>query len=83
MNAHKVGDKLSLVTDPLRDCGGNAVTDGTIVTFTETWAGGQTTVDVPLKRDIAQAEVPAHMGARLSVATGVVMGNEIRWEGQE
>jgi hypothetical protein len=27
--------------------------------------------------------VPAHMGARLSVATGVVMGNEIRWEGKE
>jgi hypothetical protein len=53
------------------------------VTFTETWDGGQTTVDVPLKRDIAQAEVPAHMGARLSVATGVVMGNEIRWEGKE
>ena len=83
MSAHKVGDKLNLVTDPLHDCGGNAVSDGTIVTFTETWDGGQTTVDVPLKRDIAQAEVPAHMGARLSVATGVVMGNEIRWEGQE
>jgi hypothetical protein len=83
MSAQKVGDKLNLVTDPLRDCGGNAVSDGTIVTFTETWGGGQTTVDVPLKRDIAQAEVPAHMGARLSVATGVVMGNEIRWEGKE
>jgi hypothetical protein len=83
MSAQKVGDKLNLVTEPLRDCGGNAVSDGTIVTFTETWDGGQTTVDVPLKRDIAQAEVPAHMGARLSVATGVVMGNEIRWEGKE
>jgi hypothetical protein len=82
MNAHKVGDKLNLVTDPLRDCTGNAVSDGTIVTFTETWDGGQTTVDVPLKRDVAQADVPAHMGARLSVATGTVLGNEIRWEGQ-
>lgn len=83
MNAHKVGDKLNLVTEPLLDCSGNAVSDGTIVTFTESWNGGQTTVDVPLKRDIAEAEVPAHMGARLSVATGVVMGNEIRWEGQQ
>lgn len=82
MTAHKVGNKISLVTDPLRDCSGNPVTDGTIVTFTEAWKGGQTTVDVPLKRDVAQAEVPAQMGARLSVATGVVMGNEIRWEGQ-
>jgi len=83
MSAHKAGDKLNLITDPLKDCTGNAVSDGTIVTFTETWDGGQTTVDVPLKRDVAQAEVPAHMGAHLSVATGTVMGNEIRWEGQE
>jgi hypothetical protein len=82
MSATKAaGDKLNLVTDPLKDCSGNPVTDGTVVTFTETWPGGQTTVDVPLKRDVAQAEVPAHMGARLSVATGTVMGNEIRWEG--
>ena len=83
MSAHKVGDKLDLETDPLRDCGGNAVTDGTIVTFTESWNGGQTTVDVPVKHGIAQAEVPANIGARISVATGVVMGNEIRWEGHE
>jgi hypothetical protein len=83
MSARKVGDKLDLETDPLRDCGGNAVTDGTIVTFTESWNGGQTTVDVPVKHGIAQAEVPACIGARISVATGVVMGNEIRWEGHE
>ncbi len=83
MSAHKVGDKLNLVTDPLRDCSGNSVTDGTIVTFTESWNGGQTTVDAPLKHGVAQAMVPAVMGARLSAATGVVMGNEIRWEGQE
>jgi len=66
----------------LRDCSGNAVTDGTIVTFTESWNGGQTTVDVPLKHGVAQAEVPAYNGARISVATGVVMGNEIRWTNQ-
>lgn len=82
MAAHQVGNKLDLVTDPLRDCNGNPVTDGTIVTFSESWDGGETTVDVPLKRDVAQAQVPAVPGARLSVATGVVMGNEIRWEGQ-
>jgi hypothetical protein len=35
-------------------------------------------VDVPLKHDIAQTELPAYDGAVLSVATGVVMGNEIR-----
>jgi len=82
MSARKAGDKIQLETDPLRDCSGNAVTDGTVVTFTESWNGGQTTVDVPLKHGVAQAEVPAHNGARITVATGVVMGNEIRWEGQ-
>jgi len=79
MNAKKVGEQIELETDPLRDCNGNAVTDGTIVTFTESWNGGQTTVDVPLKHGIAEAQVPAINGARISVATGVVMGNEIRW----
>jgi hypothetical protein len=82
MTARKVGDKLDLVTDPLRDCNGNAVSEGTIVTFTESWNGGETTVDVPVKHDVAEVQVPAYNGARISVATGVVMGNEIRWEGQ-
>jgi hypothetical protein len=50
-----------------------------VVTFTERYAGGETTVDVPLKRGIAQAQMPAYGGARISVATGVVLGNEIRW----
>ncbi len=83
MTAHKAGDKIDLETDPLRDCSGNPVTDGTIVTFTEAWNGGQTTVDAPVKHGIAEAEVPALNGVRLSVATGVVMGNEIRWENQQ
>jgi hypothetical protein len=52
------------------------------VTFTESWNGGETTVDVPVKHDVAEVQVPAYNGARISVATGVVMGNEIRWEGQ-
>jgi hypothetical protein len=82
MTARKVGDKLDLMTDPLKDCNGNAVTDGTIVTFTESWNGGETTVDVPVKHDVAEVQVPAYNGARISAATGVVMGNEIRWGGQ-
>jgi hypothetical protein len=39
-------------------------------------------VDVPLKRGIAQAELPAYNGAKISAATGVVLGNEIRWGSQ-
>lgn len=74
--------RIELQTDPLKDCGGNAVPDGTIVTFTEVFNGTQTTVDVPLKRGIAQAELPAYSGARITAATGVVLGNEIRWGGR-
>jgi hypothetical protein len=79
MSARPAGQKIELETDPLRDCSGNAVPDGTIVTFTEVYDGKQTTVDVPLKRGIAEAELPAYNGAKISAATGVVLGNEIRW----
>jgi hypothetical protein len=79
MSARPLGQKIELTTDPLRDCSGNAVPDGTIVTFTEAHDGSQTTVDVPLKRGIAQAELPAYNDAKISAATGVVLGNEIRW----
>ncbi|MGA8529765.1 MAG: hypothetical protein WB622_08625 [Acidobacteriaceae bacterium] len=79
MSAQPDGQKIALTTEPIRDCSGNPVPDGTVVTFTETFDGEQTTVDVPVKKDIAQAEVPAHEGARITVATGVVLGNEIRW----
>jgi hypothetical protein len=79
MNARQSGQKLDLETDPVRDCSGNAVADGTIVTFTETYNGSQSTADVPLKHGIARVEMPVYDGALISVASGVVMGNEIRW----
>ncbi len=79
MNARRSGQKLDLETDPVRDCSGNAVSDGTIVTFTETYNGTQSTADVPLKHGVARVEMPAYNGALISVASGVVMGNEIRW----
>jgi hypothetical protein len=81
ISARASGPRILLETEPVRDCGGNAVPDGTIVTFTETSADGQATVDVPLKRGVARTEVPAHRGAVISAAIGVVLGNEIRWNG--
>lgn len=85
MSAHGSGprtaQRIVLETDPVRDCNGNAVPDGTIVSFTETYPGGQSTVDVPLKRGVARTEMPARDGALISVASGVVMGNEIHWRG--
>jgi hypothetical protein len=83
VSARPSGPKIALQTDPLKDCTGNAVPDGTIVTFTEAYGSTQTTVDVPLKRGIAQTELPAYNGAKISAAAGVVMGNEIRWGRQQ
>jgi hypothetical protein len=79
MSAKPSGQKIALETEPVRDCSGNAVPDGTIVTFTATYGGGQTTVDVPLKRGVAKVEMPAYPGANISVASGVVLGNQIHW----
>ena len=78
MSVRTAGERLAAETEPVRDCSGNALPDGTIVTFTETYNGGESTVDVPLKRGIARADMPAHSGAKVSVATGVFIGNEIR-----
>ncbi len=79
MSARRSGQRVLLETEPVRDCNGNAVSDGTIVTFTQTYNGrSEATVDVPLKRDVARTELPAREGSVISVATGVVMGNEIR-----
>lgn len=79
MSARRSGTRVELETEPLRDCRGNAVPDGTVVTFIERNHGTESTVDVPLKRGIARTSLPADDGATISVATGVVMGNEIRW----
>jgi hypothetical protein len=79
MSAKPDGKKIALETEPVRDCSGNAVPDGTIVTFTENYNGEQSTVDVPLKRGVAKVEMPAYPGANISVASGVVLGNQIRW----
>ncbi len=81
ITARPNGNKLEVQTAPVRDCTGNAIPDGTIVTFTEVYNGTQTTVDAPLKQGVAKVNLPAHAGSRISAASGVVAGNEIRWGG--
>lgn len=81
MSAKPDGPKITLETAPLRDCAGNPVPDGTVVTFTESRDGMQSTADVPLKQGIARVDMPAWNGATISVASGVVAGNEIHWGG--
>jgi hypothetical protein len=65
-------------TEPVHDCAGNPVTDGTIVTFTATGANGKSTVDAPIKQGIARAQMRSSGAISISVASGVVMGNELR-----
>jgi hypothetical protein len=68
-------------TDPVRDCSGNFVPDGTVVSFTKTDASGKTTVDAPIKRGVARVEMAVSGPARISVASGVVNGNELSLAG--
>ncbi len=84
MSASKSSDGNILVeTAPIQDCSGNAVPDGTIVTFTSLDAAGRSTVDARIKRGFARAELPASTSATLSVAAGVVLGNQIHWGGAQ
>jgi hypothetical protein len=69
-------------TEPVHDCAGNVVPDGTIVTFTAAQAHGRSTVDAPIKQGVARAQMAASGPTVVSVASGVVMGNELRIEGQ-
>ena len=68
---------VEVETEPVRDCAGNPVPDGTIVTFTAAGADGTSTVDAPIKQGVARAQIRSSGSTKISVASGVVMGNEI------
>ncbi len=72
---------IEVETEPVRDCAGNPVSDGTIVTFTATGSGERDTVDAPIKGDVARARLIASGPVVVSAASGVVLGNEVRIEG--
>jgi hypothetical protein len=76
-------DEITVETDPIRDCTGNPVPDGTIVTFIETDSTGRSVVDARIKKGIARAELPASQNAHVTVASGVVLGNELNVGGGE
>jgi hypothetical protein len=81
IKAGRAKSTLLVETDPVRDCSGNAVPDGTVVSFTKTDSAGKTTVDVPIKRGVAKVEMPIEGRARITVASGVVTGNELEVSG--
>ena len=81
IRASRVKTAFLVETDPVRDCSGNPVPDGTVVSFTKTDSSGKTTVDVPVKRGVAKVEMPVEGRARITVASGVVTGNELEVAG--
>jgi hypothetical protein len=78
IKATRTAKGVLVETDPVRDCSGNAVPDGTIVSFTAVDASGKSTVDAPIKKGVARTQFPISGRATISVASGVVIGNEIR-----
>lgn len=83
MSAVPSGSRITLQTELIRDCKGNPLPDGTIVSFTKIDDAGKSTVDTPIKKDRASAQFSVAGSARISVACGVVVGNEIAWGGRE
>jgi len=84
MSLHREKEWLIAETALVRDCSGNPVPDGTIVTFIEQSPGGtRSTVDARIKKGIARAQLPVQKNATVTVAAGVVLGNEVRVGGGE
>jgi hypothetical protein len=79
----RTNDGVIVETDPVRDCTSNPVPDGTIVTFTQTDSLGRSTVDARIKKGIARALLPASGSATITVASGVVLGNELHVRGAQ
>ena len=77
IKAQKTENAIVVETDPIKDCSGNAVPDGTIVTFIAVTDKGRSTVDARIKRGTARAELPLAASETISVASGVVTGNEL------
>jgi hypothetical protein len=69
-------------TEPVRDCAGNPVPDGTVVTFTGKDGKDTYTVDAPIKQGVARAQMTVAGPVVISAASGVVMGNELRMGAQ-
>jgi hypothetical protein len=69
-------------TEPVRDCSGNPVPDGTIVTFTAKNGEDVSFVDAPVKQDVARATLLAEGSVVVSAASGVATGNELRLGGK-
>jgi hypothetical protein len=80
IKAQPTAKGISVETDPVHDCSGNIVPDGTIVTFTANSGSGISTVDAPIKQGVARAHLTPSGTTVISAASGVIMGNELRMD---
>jgi len=80
IRAQQTSKGVLVETDPIHDCAGNIVPDGTIVTFTANSGAGRSTVDAPIKQGVARANLTPSGTTVISAASGVVMGNELRMD---
>jgi hypothetical protein len=78
IKAERSAKGIEIETEPVRDCAGNPVSDGTIVTFTGTDSAGKIAIDAPVKGDIARVRINVPTPITVSAASGVAMGNELR-----
>jgi hypothetical protein len=78
ITGQQTANGILVETAPVRDCSGNTVPDGTIVTFTANSSAGLSTVDAPIKQGVARAQLAGSGATLISAASGVVMGNELR-----
>jgi hypothetical protein len=78
IKAQPTAKGIDVETEPVRDCAGNPVSDGTIVTFTGTAPEGKISIDAPIKGDVARALIKVGEPVVISAACGVAMGNELR-----
>jgi hypothetical protein len=78
IKAQQSAKGIEIETEPVRDCAGNPVSDGTIVTFTGTDPKGKISIDAPIKGDVARAYMKVPEPIVISAACGVAMGNELR-----
>jgi hypothetical protein len=81
IKASSSGSIVTVETDPVRDCSGNALPDGTVVSFTNIDQAGKSTVDTPIKKGVARGQFQVHGTAHINVACGVVLGNELALKG--
>jgi hypothetical protein len=82
ISGQRVATGIVVQTEPVHDCTGNVVPDGTIVTFSATESDGKSTVDAPIKQGIARAQITASGASVISAASGVVIGNELHIGGK-